>query len=275
MIPNRRRSAHQRECIEESGYMASASDLMIGVLFIFIILVAYLSFQISKAKSDADKNINHALLNEKLTTENENLLNEINELRLSQQITEEMQQKSTAETVRIIGNKLQDTNIDVVIDENSGVIAFPADILFDTGDFALTDQGKRIIYETIGVLEGALPCYLSDTGLTKEDLEDLDCTKVNPTMSTIETIFIEGHTDSAPISKPNYDNWHLGLDRARTVYQIFVDSRMGSYRNDREQPIFGVSSYADERPARGSKKSDYRKNRRVELRVVVSHQGKR
>lgn len=272
MISKRQRLAHHREGIEESGYMASASDLMIGVLFIFIILVAYLSFQISKTKSDSEQSVNYASLNEKLTTENKNLVNEINELRLDQKKSEEMQQKSTAETVRIIGNKLQDTNIDVVIDEKSGVITFPADILFDTGDFALSPQGKRIIYETITVLEGLLPCWVSHTGVIKTGNE---CMSVNPTMSTIETIFIEGHTDSAPISKPNYDNWHLGLDRARTVYQIFTDSSMGAYRNDREQPIFGVSSYADERPARGVKKSDYSKNRRVELRVVVSHQGKR
>jgi chemotaxis protein MotB len=271
VIPKRKRVVHQRESIEESGYMAAASDLMIGVLFIFIILVAYLSFQISKTKSDTDEKINYALLNEKLTIEKKNLVDELNELKLNQKKNEEMRQKSTAATVRIIGKKLQDTNINVVIDEKSGVITFPADILFDTGEFTLSPEGKRIIYESITVLEGLLPCYVSHTGVTKDEDQ---CKTDNPTMSTIETIFIEGHTDSAPISKPNYDNWHLGLDRARTVYQLFVDSNMGSYRNDREQPVFGVSSYADGRPARGSTKSDYSKNRRVEMKVVVSHQGK-
>ena len=38
----RRRPAATPEQVEESGYMASASDLMIGLLFIFIVMVMVL-----------------------------------------------------------------------------------------------------------------------------------------------------------------------------------------------------------------------------------------
>lgn len=233
MIPIRRGSTAERESIEESGYMASASDLMIGILFIFIILVAYLSFQISKAKTEADP---------------------------------------LAQTVRIIGNKLQETKINVGIDEKTGVISLPADILFNSARYSLKPGGQKIVTTAITILEDILPCYISKTGVRKSADK---CKKDNPSGATIETIYVEGHTDSAPLTNPfpGYDNWHLGLDRARTVYQMFISSTMGTYRNDRDQPVFGVSSYADERPARGATKSDYDKNRRVELRVVLSYMG--
>ena len=41
-IKTRRNTAATHEQVEESGYMASASDLMIGLLFIFIVMVMVL-----------------------------------------------------------------------------------------------------------------------------------------------------------------------------------------------------------------------------------------
>ena len=41
-IQPRRNSTASNEQVEESGYMASASDLMIGLLFIFIVMVMVL-----------------------------------------------------------------------------------------------------------------------------------------------------------------------------------------------------------------------------------------
>ena len=38
-IKTRRNTTATQEQVEESGYMASASDLMIGLLFIFIVMV--------------------------------------------------------------------------------------------------------------------------------------------------------------------------------------------------------------------------------------------
>ena len=85
----------------------------------------------------------------------------------------------------------------------------------------------------------------------------------------IETILIEGHTDSVPLHRGDYNNWHLGLDRARAVYKVLGSEGMQRYRNEREQPVFGISSYADERPT--SKDNDTQ-NRRVELRFVLAFQ---
>jgi flagellar motor protein MotB len=72
-----------------------------------------------------------------------------------------------------------------------------------------------------------------------------------------------------PLHRGDYNNWHLGLDRARAVYKVLGSEGMQSYRNEREQPVFGISSYADERP---SSKDNDTQNRRVELRFVLAFQ---
>jgi flagellar motor protein MotB len=59
------------------------------------------------------------------------------------------------------------------------------------------------------------------------------------------------------------------LDRARAVYKVLNAGGMQSFRNEREQPVFGISSYADERPV---DKDRAAKNRRVELRFVLAFQ---
>jgi hypothetical protein len=53
----------------------------------------------------------------------------------------------------------------------------------------------------------------------------------------------------------------LGLDRARAVYKVLNAGSMQDFRNEREQPVFGISSYADERP---SDKTQAAKNRPIE-----------
>ena len=40
----------QREDVEEAGYLASVSDLMVGVLFVFIIMVVILSQRVEQAE---------------------------------------------------------------------------------------------------------------------------------------------------------------------------------------------------------------------------------
>jgi flagellar motor protein MotB len=82
-------------------------------------------------------------------------------------------------------------------------------------------------------------------------------------------MFIEGHTDSAPLQRGVYTNWHLGLDRARAVYDVITAGLMQSFRNERLLDVVGISSYADKRPNKDNPEDDA-KNRRVELRFVLA-----
>jgi chemotaxis protein MotB len=226
-IKTRRNTAATNEQVEESGYMASASDLMIGLLFIFIVMVMVL-------------------------------------LSRKPEQPPEPPADPLATVVHTIGTKLQNAGVPVTINQVSGVISLPADTLFARGSAELEGLGVRTLRQSAEQLQQVLPCYIYSQ---RRRLPD-DC-PANPQQVEIETILIEGHTDSVPLHRGDYNNWHLGLDRARAVYKVLGSEGMQSYRNEREQPVFGISSYADERP---SSKDNDTQNRRVELRFVLAFQ---
>lgn len=224
MLILRKRAQQSASKGDDGGYLASASDLMIGLLFVFIIMVVVLSLQIKKVIAEGNKRGDPlaALINE-------------------------------------IGLKAQLMGVSVQVDPKSGVIALPADTLFDVGSAVIKPRGREAIAVIKQELASKLPCYLPDRAICE----------INPNAARIETIFIEGHTDSKPLNRGLYNNWHLGLDRARAVFELLRDPQLTGVLNEKKQPIFGFSSYADERP---KKLGDDAINRRVELRFVLSYQ---
>lgn len=211
---------------DAENYLVSSSDLMIGLLFIFVILVVLLTAKIRKieiAKKPMDPL--HGLMG-------------------------------------YFETKANRRGSSIKIDPKTGVITLHSDGLFETGKSTLKPEGIKEILSIRKDLGEIIPCYIN------YEQEKNDCSS-NPEKVTIETIFIEGHTDRQPMNHPMYNNWHLGLDRARAVYHVLAGDGLAHYKNERGQPIFGFSSYGDERlkdPIRDEP------NRRVELRFILSYQ---
>lgn len=214
-------SSDQHEDVE--NYLVSSSDLMIGLLFIFIILVVALTVKIQN--------------NDKL-------------------------EDPMAGLMGFFSERANKRGSSIKIDPKTGVITLHSDGLFDTGKAILKPAGIQEILNIRADLATVLPCYI-----TYEQVRN-DCSH-NPARATIETIFIEGHTDSQPMNHPLYNNWHLGLDRARAVYAVLGGEGLSDYKNERGQPIFGFSSYGDERL---KDRVHDEPNRRVELRFILSYQ---
>ena len=216
-----------REEVEEAGYLASASDLMVGLLFVFIIMVVILSQRVEEAESGSKNS------------------------------------DPLESAVRTIGKKIQQAGVPVVIDPASGVITLPADTLFPKGLAELNSDGTEVLGRAKVALNGILPCYIFSERKNRSDCPP------NPNEVEIETIFIEGHTDSTPLQRGIYTNWHLGLDRAHAVYDVLTVGSMQDFKNERSLDVVGISSYADKRPNKDDPKDDA-KNRRVELRFVLA-----
>ena len=228
MLPLRRkRPTHPSESADESGYMASASDLMIGLLFIFIVMVMVLLARKPEPAPQAPPD-------------------------------------PLALVVQTIGQRLRAAGVPVTINQASGVITLPADTLFARGRPDLEPQGVETLRLAGEQLQALLPCYVYS-----QRRQSIEGCPPNPQQVEIETILIEGHTDSVPLQRGDYSNWHLGLDRARAVLKALGSQRLQNLRNQREQPIFGISSYADERPV---DPADASLNRRVELSFVLAFQ---
>jgi len=223
------RTQHQSPSVEgEQSYLASAADLMIGLLFVFIIMVAFLALQ-KKAEQEAREG-----------------------------------DRDPRGTVTLaIGNEIKDTLKTVKIDPASGVITLPEELLFDLGSSVLKDSAVERLGETSQKLGEVLKCFVSN------QRAGTACAQ-NPYGHEIETIFVEGHTDSRPMNREG-GNTKLSLDRAISVSNALMNgSGLMNYKNNQGHPIFSYSAYAENRPLIQADPTDGR-NRRVDLRIVLTY----
>jgi flagellar motor protein MotB len=234
---------HQAEAEQESrvggdgGYLASASDLMIGLLFVFIILVVVLALEQRRQQHAID-------------VQRQGLVGAGDPLIV---------------VTGAVGAALAKVLPNVRVDPKTGVISLPEDVLFPRGSAQLSESGRRVLASAAEQLAIAMPCYVDNQRAGR------DCS-ANPYGHEIETLFIEGHTDSVPFAGgSNRDNFDLALARARAVEQVMVlNTPLSGFRNKADQPIFSFSAYADTRPLPGTDPTDGA-NRRVDLRIVLSY----
>lgn len=220
----------------EGGYLASASDLMIGLLFVFIILVVVLALEQRRQESELDAVKGAA--------------------------------DPRASVTAVIGQALKEANVDVRIDPASGVISLPSDALFDLGSSTLSPTATQAILAARVRLAAVLPCYVASEMITRSKAE---CAN-NPGRHEIDTIFLEGHTDSVPNIAPG-GNLGLSFARARAIEQVLLgdNSPLHAFRNAAQQPIFSYSAYGADRLLPGIPGTDAR-NRRVDMRIVLKYQ---
>lgn len=248
MLMNRSSSSDRLPRQSGEGYLAASADLMIGILFIFIIMVVYLAVEIKRVQVAINSVQTESVKN---TDPVRSLVNEI-------------------------GQRLSSKGIGVELDPDSGVISFPADALFNKGAHIPMDTALETIRKTNEVLSQVIPCYVNSS-----NIKNNECASLNKKNVELETVMVEGHTDNDQYPNDPDRNWHLGLDRARFIFNELGKGELGALKNGKGQPILGVSSYADTRPAK-SFKSDVSesgnidskaKDRRVELRFILSYQG--
>jgi chemotaxis protein MotB len=142
----------------------------------------------------------------------------------------------------VLGRLLEQKNItDVMLIENGRrlVISLPSDLLFQSGQTKITDNGRQALFELGGVF-----------------------TRVK---NRIEVI---GHTDPRPIvneSKDGYKtNWQLSLARAAEVARVLKDVGY-----DRDITVRGLSSARfDELPEKMSQEERYTLSRRVDIIIM-------
>ncbi|MFZ7217869.1 OmpA/MotB family protein [Avibacterium avium] len=246
---------------DDNHYWISISDLMTSLLFIFILAFAYTIKNIQEdvpSKEMLDKLLNeNRLLREKvdiLVNENKELMAKLKKLEEQSLIAGE-NFKQRASFLVDIQKDLKQRNINVDIDPKNGNMRINSEVLFESGSAILKENGKLVIQEI--------------AQLIREKLED------NPKYhSAIDTIFIEGHTDSTPFGRGDCfgkqcSNMELSSQRAINTY-IYMDnsSHISELKNISGRNLFSYSGYADTRPIDGNDNSTFEnraKNRRIEF----------
>jgi len=173
------------------------------------------------------------------------------------------------ELLQILQEELLGKNINIEIDKENGNMRLKSDLLFKSGSAIISEEGKRQINEIAQLLM-------------------INMVKLKY-KNAIDTIFIEGHTDSVPISISRqrirqWSNKELSAQRAINTYSqmvIATNDKINTLKNKKEKHILSYSGYADNRQLCNEKEiiksSNYEelklcrsKNRRIEFYFTVN-----
>jgi len=243
-VPRLRADAHH---VEDESYFVSMTDLMVGMLFIFIILLMAFALNLKDQQTKIDA------ATDSLTSASE----------------------AREKLLKQLEAALKDQGIEVTIDIENGVLRLPESTLFKTGEYRLDIDGQRALKVLAANLQSLLPSYTCvRTSVRPECPEGT---------AHLETIFIEGHTDDVPVgaqlASKVENNWGLSARRAIEVYTQLVKEQpaLDSFESARADErghkgkLIGVSGYADRRPIDETGTDEGRtKNRRIDLRFIMS-----
>ena len=313
------------EAADESGgegYFASVSDMMVGILFIFLLLLTVFALNFREAEQEQKVKLAEFIEAQKRATEaerraRESEFNAQREAALAAasnvengrfrsllfdavaQLEKDIKDREAARGQLLVSlqQTLSDKGVTVSIDPASGILRLPEDLLFRTGDAAIGKESVSRLQVLAKVLASTLPCYVHGGDAS-------GCSKgVAP---ILETVLVEGHTDRQayrntvlPVAPPipaggslfakpvpvpaktivlkdsELRNDRLSTDRALNVFKELRQAQpsLDALRNSDQQPLLGFSGYGPRRPlpdALGSSQAEFQKNRRIDLRFVLS-----
>jgi flagellar motor protein MotB len=222
---------------EENPYWMSFSDILSGLLILFVLASVVLMVELMEAKQELENK--------------------------QEAFTEELEMLHKAEGVRKTilheaAELLQQRGIQVTVSENETVLSIPNDILgFDSAAFNIGPQFQSTALEIGEVLSQVI---------NQDNREQY-----------LDTIFIEGHTDSKNFNgMMGKGNWGLSTFRAISLWELWRDSlpdalKLDGVTNRDGNPLFSVSGYAATRRAVETEitDQDYRSNRRIDIRFTI------
>lgn len=219
----------------ENPYWISFSDIMAGLLVIFILALIVLMIRLNTQTI--------------MTKE------------LREQVEKALKELAAIEAVRNeilyeIKNNLKLKGVDVEVVENNTVLSIPERLSFYSGQYNIPENKKN----TVLLIGNEIKKALQKPGRTKY----------------IDTIFIEGHTDSVPYNRVELGNWGLSAHRAISIWKYWTESpgeleEFKNMKNRNGKHLFSVSGYSWTRRVVDPDIAprDKEKNRRIDIRFTM------
>jgi chemotaxis protein MotB len=220
---------------EEENYFVSMTDLMVGMVFVFIILLMYFALQFQAVTAD---------------------LKGANQTR-----TEILEQ---------LEKTLKARGVPVKIDRENGILRLPDSILFDSGQSNLTPNGQKNVGFLADALRDVLPCY--SEGL--ERAESCPDSKHLIESVYIEGHTDTDRYGGSGALRDNWDLSVVRATNTFRALVKFEDELVSlcAPKQERCEPILSVSGYGPQRPVPGSQGTDEqskKQNRRIDLRLIM------
>jgi chemotaxis protein MotB len=274
----------------EESYFVSMTDIMVGMLFVFIILLMFFVFRIQNTSERMVPLSEH----QAIIKERDNALIRIKELeeeiaRLNANPLEKYLKLADAarETIlKTLKGAMENVGRfqsgDVKIIPEQGILRLSGDMLFPKGVSTIlpNSPGDNAIKALAAALVKVLPCF--SLGPASNPIKSC-----NPNAAFIDAVFVEGHTDNTPITgvvEGNItDNLTLSARRAiNTVQHVYgyqpelermfsiSPSQMGLQLGQGSSPLINPAAFGETRPAVSNDTDEGKKsNRRIDLRVLM------
>jgi flagellar motor protein MotB len=249
----------------ENPFLLTFSDFMASLLAIFILVLIVTLIQLEKIRKEVKVE-----KDEVMVVKNE-LIKALEDIqRVQERIAISLQsvslrERSLAGMLRGIRNELKEQGIEVVLAENDTVLRIPEQQL----QFAL---GK---YEIP-------PAHSGSANIIGRAL--LKALSKRENQALLDTVFVEGHTDSVPNSR-EMGNWGLSTYRAISLWNFWTE-KFGEIPELKllrtapvdpkvaPKPLISVSGYADTRSTHGlieglTLKNERSEDRRIDIRFTL------
>src|SRR5262245_39605593 len=216
---------HHETYEEDESYFVSMTDIMIGLLFIFVILLMFFAMRLQDATSELAKERQRR---QQVAEDRSEQLRKLKSIEKDRdQVLEGLQQS------------LKDRGVEVLINREEGVLRLPESMLFKKNDADLTPASANTIASLVAALGDVLPCFALGARAPLAPCRSDG--------SIIEAILIEGHTDADALAPGHrlVNNLLLSAVRAANTFSALVklDSGLLEFRNEHGQPVLGLSGY--------------------------------
>jgi len=223
---------------DHGDYATSMTDLMLGLIFIFVIMLMGFALNLRSADSKTPDPPSQAAEADQARRE---MLREI--------------------------AKLLEGMLPVTIDEENGTLQLGGDILFPKGSATAYPAALPKLRLLGYALGRVLPCYAAPGNETPSQ-----CALAHA--GRLDAVYVEGHADASPIHTPRFQsNWDLSAARASETFRRLVEAEpeLATLNNDKNEKLIGVSGYAQYRPVDDERTAQaMQRNRRIELRFIMA-----
>ena len=216
----------------DENYFISMTDLMVGLLLIFIVLLMFFALQFKETihKQETIRDAQAGILND-------------------------------------IQKTLEEAGVTVLLDVNQGLIRLPESVLFESGQATLNERGRHAIEVLAGSLEQALPCYTKGVRSRREacpgDNAMVDAILIEGHTDDVPVSSGRRWRDNLELSTFRATNAYRAL---LEVSEENGDSRLLDFKNAAGVPVLSVSGYGQHRPIADERAP----NRRIDLRLLMA-----
>ena len=236
---------------EENPYWMSFSDIMAGILIIFILVCCALVLRLSSMEQKMKENII------RLTSMEEEIKTNVEALKSALSERDKMLEE--------LKKLLREQGFHVDVEYDSLIVPITT-LDFESGSYRISGKNKEAAE--------ALGRALRDV-LMKDDR-----------WTRLDTVFVEGHTDSVPAdNRYRMGNWELSALRAISLWKFWTEENAALFGADlkamgreyvhegltNRAALFSVSGYADtrRREMEDITEEQRRLNRRINIRFVT------